>query len=281
MCGDFDSPDSWLVLWWQRSLKTMKALRSHPPARQLRLRARLPKTALLLSAAVLLATTVHPASAAPPDPNDEYIIVSGGPSLLSWENYRAENQRHDKWWGNFIRTARIRVEQLQKRYPNMQISWLVYRPGYQTRASEEGRPLMSFIESVRDKYGIRLFWFDDTAQLVNYINKGRNRRKSKINGFEYFGHSNKFCFVFDYSNHILGASRAFLHQSQLAQIDGGAFAKNAYCRSWGCHSGEAFSAEWKKAVGVRMVAAIGKTDYSESGRLILPFISTAGGRWVE
>ena len=236
-------------------------------------------TALMVAGLTFLLSGT--AEAAPPDPNDEYIIVSGGPSLLSWEQYRAENQRHDRWWGNFIRTARIRVEQLQKRYPSMKITWLVYRPGYVSREKETGEPLISNIVSVRDKFGINLVWFDSTKQLANYVNKGRNRRQSKINGFEYFGHSNKFCFVFDYSNHTLGASKCFLHQTQIGMFDRGAFAKNAYCRSWGCHSGEAFSAEWKKALGVKMVGAIGKTDYSECYRQILPFISSAGGRWVE
>jgi hypothetical protein len=221
------------------------------------------------------------ASANAPEPNDEYIIVSGGPALLSWEQYRAENQRHDRWWGNFVRTARIRVQQLQKRYPSMPITWLVYRPGYVSREAETGEPLISNIESVRDAYGLKLVYFDTTKQLVNYVNSGRNRRLSKVNGFEYFGHSNKFCFVFDYSNHVLGASRCFLHQSQVGQFNRSAFAKNAYCRSWGCHSGEAFCGEWKKATGVKMSGAIGKTDYSESHRQILPFISSAGGRWVE
>jgi len=239
---------------------------------------------LLIAALTLLAVAtvaVTDADAAPPNPNDEYIIVSGGPALLSWENYRATNQRHDRWWGNFIRTARIRVEQLQKRYPELQITWLVYRPGYVSRQAEDGAPLISNIESVRDKFGIKLVWFDTTPQLVNYVNSGRNRRQCKINGFEYFGHSNKFCMVFDYSNHVLGASRAFLHQTQISQLNDKAFAKNAYCRSWGCHSGEAFTDEWKKALGFKMVGAVGKTDYSESWRQILPFISSAGGRWVE
>ncbi len=240
-----------------------------------------PLAASLLALLVCACVAVITSHAAPPDPNDEYIIVSGGPSLLSWENYRAANQRHDKWWGNFIRTARIRVEQLQKRYPDLQITWLVYRPGYISRQAEDGAPLIANIESVRDKFGIRLVWFDNTPQLVNYVNSGRNRRQSKINGFEYFGHSNKFCMVFDYSNHVLGASRAFLHQSQINQLNDNAFAKNVYCRSWGCHSGEAFTDEWKKALGFKMVGAVGKTDYSESWRQVLPFISSAGGRWVE
>lgn len=240
-----------------------------------------PFAASLLALLILVSVAVVDAKAAPPNPNDEYILLSGGPTLDSWEDFRAVNHRHDKWWGNFIRTARIRVEQLQKRYPDLQITWLVFRPGYLSRQVEDGEPLISHIESVRDKFGIRLVWFDSTPELINYINSGRNRRQCKINGFEYFGHSNKFCMVFDYSNHVLGGSRAFLHQNQIGQLNDNAFAKDAYCRSWGCHSGEAFTDEWKKVLGFKMVGAVGKTDYSESWRQILPFISSAGGRWVD
>ena len=67
---------------------------------------------------------------AAPKITDEYIIVSGGPSLLEWEKYRKEGHRHDRWWGNFIRTARIRFEQINKVYQGKgNVTWMVYRPG--------------------------------------------------------------------------------------------------------------------------------------------------------
>jgi len=214
------------------------------------------------------------------NPNDEYIIVSGGPSLMANESFRREAHRHDQWWGNFIRTARFRIEQLQKASNGaVNITWLVYRPGYETRQAEDGKPHLANIESVRDKYKIRLVWFNSTDELIQYINAGQNRSSVKVSGFEYFGHSNKFCFVFDYSNHILGASQAFLHQSDLKRLNRKAFARGAYCKSWGCHSGEAFSAEWKRATGVKMIGAVGKTDYSKTYEGTLPFVSP-GGRWT-
>lgn len=219
-------------------------------------------------------------SAAPLNPNDEYIIISGGPSLQYWEGYRREAHRHDKWWGNFIRTARFRIEDLKKASNNaVNITWLVYRPSYDTRASEDNAPLIANIESVREKYGIKLVWFNTTDELINYVNNGQNRNAVKVSGFEYFGHSNKFCFVFDYSNHILGASEAYFHQSDLKRLNRKAFAKGAYCKSWGCHTGEAFSAEFKRVTGLKMIGAIGKTDYSETWKGHLPFISD-GGRWA-
>ncbi len=214
------------------------------------------------------------------NPNDEYIIVSGGPALISQEQYRREAHRHDRWWGNFIRTARYRVEQLQKATNGaINITWLVYRPGYETRQTEDGQPLITNIESVRDKYKIRLVWFSTTDELINYINSGQDRRSIKVSGFEIFAHSNKYCFVFDYSNHILGASETYFHEADLKKINKRVFAKGAYCKSWGCHSGESFSAAWKRATGVKMIGAIGKTDYSDTWKGSLPFVG-AGGRWT-
>ena len=44
----------------------------------------------------------------------EYIIVSGGPAMRQWENLRRQGEQHDRWWGNFVRTARVRLEEIQK-----------------------------------------------------------------------------------------------------------------------------------------------------------------------
>ncbi len=234
----------------------------------------------IISLLTLSAVWVAPENAgAALNPNDEYIIISGGPALQYWEGYRRETHRHDRWWGNFIRTARFRIEQLQKASNNtVKITWLVYRPGYESRATEDGQPLIANIESVRDKYGIKLVWFSNSDEIINYVNSGQNRSAVRVSGFEYFGHSNKYCFVFDYSNHILGASRAFLHQGELKRLNRKAFARGAYCKSWGCHSGEAFSQEFRRVTGVKMIGAIGKTDYSQTGQGKLPFVSD-GGRW--
>lgn len=216
-----------------------------------------------------------------PDPRDEYILVTGGPALGKWERYRIKSQRHDQWWGNFVRASRIRIDQLQRYYKGpVNITWLVYRPAYVSRASEDGQPLLSYIESVRDKYKIRLVWFDSGDDVIRYVNSGRNRSQLKVGGFEYFGHSNKYCFVFDYSNKVLGASKSFLHQDMLSGMNRSAFAKRSFAKSWGCHTGESFSASFKKATGVRMVGAIGKTDYSEVYKQVLPFLSSSYGKWT-
>jgi hypothetical protein len=193
----------------------------------------------------------------------EYIVVSGGPALREWEDLRAPGQQHDRWWGNFVRSARVRMQEIKKvAPPGTIITWLVYRDAYLRRSSEDRQPLTSFVESVRDTYGVRLVWYRSGADVINYINSGMNRRSVKVSGFEYFGHSNKFCFMFDYSSDVYGASTSWLHETDLRRIRSSAFAPNAYCHSWGCHTAESMSAEWKRATGLTLVGAYGKTDYS-------------------
>lgn len=194
----------------------------------------------------------------------EYLVVSGGPALREWENLRKSGEQHDRWWGNFVRPARVRMQELQKMLPpGTLITWLVYRDAYARRSMEDRQPLVNFVESVRDTYGVRLVWFRSGDEVISYINQGQNRRRVKVSGFEYFGHSNKFCFMFDYSSAVYGGSSAWLHEADLRRIRSSAFAPNAYCHSWGCHTGESMSAAWKRATGLWMVGAYGKTDYSQ------------------
>ena len=97
--------------------------------------------------------------------------------------------------------------------------------------------------------------------MINYLNNGQPRDQVKIAFFEFFGHSNKACFMFDYSSNVDSASKSFLHQSQFGSINRKAFTRDAQIRSWGCHTGEMMSKKWHEAVGNRMWGAIGKTQY--------------------
>ncbi len=194
---------------------------------------------------------------------NEYLIVSGGPALRKWEDLRRNGEQHDRFWGNFIRTARARIEELQKAQPGIAITWLVYQDAYTRRSVEDRRSVNALVESVRDKFKVKLVWFHSGDEVISYINNGSNRWRTKVSGFEYFGHSNKICFMFDYSSDVYGVSTSWLHQRDLRRIHSSAFASNAYCHSWGCHTGEAMSAEWKKATGLWMIGASGKTDYTD------------------
>jgi len=213
--------------------------------------------------AVLVVLVLTLASVQAQEFQREYIILSGGPSLIEWEKYKKEP--HDRWWGNFIRTARVRIEQLRHQHgPSARITWLVYRPGYTRRAQRQDRAdLIGNIVSVRDKYAVNLVFFSDTTQLINYLNNGQPRSRVKIASFEFYGHSNKACFMFDYSNEIDSASKVWLHESELKRIHRGLFTRNAFVKSWGCHTGESMSKLWRRATGNRMIGAIGKTDYAQ------------------
>ena len=193
----------------------------------------------------------------------EYIVVSGGPSLIEWEKYKVAP--HDRWWGNFIRSARVRIEQLRKQHgPTARITWLVYKPGYVRRAQrQDSSDLIGKIVSVRDKYGLNLVFFSDTGQLINYLNNGQPRDRVKIANFEFYGHSNKSCFMFDYSNEIDSASKVWLHESELNRIRRGIFAHKAFVKSWGCHTAESMSKLWRQATGKRMIGAFGENRLRE------------------
>src|SRR5436189_5205328 len=103
-----------------------------------------------LAAAPLRAETVPPA-------NGEYIILTGGVSLWTWEKWKASP--HDNWWMNFVRASRIRIEQIQQQVPGAQITWLVYRPAYLARAKQDNNDLIGHIQSVRDAFNIKLVFF--------------------------------------------------------------------------------------------------------------------------
>ncbi|HEY5793174.1 MAG TPA: hypothetical protein VIS74_07735 [Chthoniobacterales bacterium] len=209
----------------------------------------------------------------------EYILLSGGPSLIEWEKFKAEP--HDQWWGNFIRAARVRIQQLQAQFgPGARITWLVYRPAYARRSARQDKAdLLGNITSVRDKYGINLVWVNSGKDVIHYLNNGQPRHAVKIADFEYYGHSNRACFMLDYSNEIDSGSKAWLHENELAAIRRGLFTKDALIKSWGCYTGESMSRKWRAATGKKMIGAIGKTDYAHGHeRGWIPSLS-AGSRW--
>jgi hypothetical protein len=208
----------------------------------------------------------------------EYIVVSGGPALRFYENEKELD--HDKYFANFIDAGIFKIRHLQAELrPGDLLTWLVYRPGYVTRSKEQGIDALGFIrDKAKSAPPTRLLWFDSTDQLINYLNRGQDRRKIKIVSFDFFGHSNKKCFMFDYSNEYDGKSIDFLHERDLVKIRADIFAEDAQAKSWGCHSGESYSQEWQQHFGFPMIGAVGKTDYSKGG---WPVLSSKGGRWVQ
>ncbi len=208
--------------------------------------------------------------------NGEYIMVVGGPSMYQWEKYKV--YPHDHWWANFVHAARLRTEQVRAQLgPDAPITWLVYKQGYLDRATQEHQDLIGLIDSVREKFNLNLVWFHAGSEVIDYLNNGQPRNRVKIAGFEYFGHSNRACFMFDYSNVLDSASKSWLHENELSKLDRRAFAHGAYVRSWGCHTGESMSKKWYRATGTHMIGAIGKTQFMMEE---LPILTSTDGKWV-
>ena len=211
----------------------------------------------------------------------EYLVITGGPSLIEWEKFK--RVPHDHWWANFVRASRNRLEELRERNgDDAMITWLVYKPAYVRRGErQEKKDLIPEIQTVQQKFKTRLVFFNSQKELIDYLNGGQPRDTVKIANLEYFGHSNRACFMFDYSNQIDSGSKACLHETQLRQINREIFAPRAFIKSWGCHTGESMSALWRKATGQRMIGAIGTTDYSGSDDPGWhPKLGSSNGRWA-
>lgn len=226
---------------------------------------------------VPIATAEHPY---------EYVLLCGGPSLMRWEKFK--EIPHDLYWGCFVRAARTRVQQLRMQIgenPYAKITLLIYLDSYRSRSQQENKNLISDIYSIRDKYHIQVVPIQTAQDAIDYLNQGehQDRTRVKIADFEYFGHSNSCAFMFDYSNNIDSASKAWLHEDSLKLLRRDLFVKNSYVKSWGCHTGESMSKKFYKATGMHMIGAVGRTDFStreEALNGIIPSLSSAHGKWV-
>jgi hypothetical protein len=177
-----------------------------------------------------------------------------------------------------VRAARIRTEQFRDQLgPDVKITWLVYKQGYLDRQAQENQDLISLIDSVGEKFHFPIIYFNKGDEVINYLNNGQPRNQLKVAGFEFFGHSNKACFMFDYSSNLDSASKSWLHENDFTRINRRIFARGAFIKSWGCHTGEQMSKKWKSAVGIPMIGAIGKTQYMMDE---LPILSSTNGKWV-
>lgn len=205
----------------------------------------------------------------------DHVIVTGGPAMRKWENFRVTQDQHDRWWANFIRASTLRMAEIRTAYgPDAPLVWFVYQPGYRERGKEDGKSYTAWISNLAAQRRATLVWFTGGDDFIRSLN---SRPRGSIETFDYFGHSNRFCFLFDYSNEIMAASTEWLHERDLPRIKGSVFRRNAYCKSWGCHTGESMSNVWKRNVGVPLEGAKGPTDYSVVGQGRLPEVH---GSWA-
>ena len=91
--------------------------------------------------------------------------------------------------------------------PTPLYTWLVFEDGYRARGAQDHQDYIADINSVRDKYHLHLVPVTNGNDVIDYLNNGQDRGRIKVVDFEYFGHSNRCCFMFDYSNNIDSASK--------------------------------------------------------------------------
>ena len=204
-----------------------------------------------------------------------HVILCGGPALREWEDLREDDRQHDRWWANFVRASTIRIDELRKVHgDNTKVVWIVYKNAYVRRGQEDGKPYTEWIEEQASKRGVTLKWVSTGPQAISAIN---SQPAGSIKSFDFFGHSNKNCFMLDYGAEVMASSKAWIHETDLKKIRRSVFASRAKCQSWGCFTGESMSAYWKRAIGLPLVGAIGKTDYISVGKGQLP---TINGAWT-
>ncbi len=226
----------------------------------------MPRPARLIALVFLLLTAFSQA---------DHVIVTGGPTLRKWENLRVPDDQHDRWWANFIRASTLRMAEIRKAYgPAAPIVWMVYQPSYQARGREDGKPYTTWIAGLAAERRVTLVWFNSSGNFIQTLN---SRPRGSVETFDFFGHSNRYAFMFDYGNEIMAVSTAWLHERDLPRLHAAIFARNAYCKSWGCHTGESMSAVWKNALGVALEGANGPTSYADVGQGTLPVVH---GSWV-
>ncbi len=205
------------------------------------------------------------------------VVLSGGVALKSWEHLRGP-VAHDNWWANFIRAATVHIDQVKKKNPKAKIVWIVYRPSYITRGREDGKEYISMIREQAAKRGVKLIFVDTADQAYKAINAAGGKR-GLITSFYYFGHSNAHAFMLDYSNTIIGSSKQFMHENDIAtHINPRAFAPNAQCWSFGCYTGLSMSQVWKRHMGIPLWGNTESTRYQPVGWGELP---TGNGEWKD
>ncbi|MFI3242661.1 MAG: hypothetical protein R3Y56_00245 [Akkermansia sp.] len=205
------------------------------------------------------------------------VILAGGVALRQWEELRGP-QAHDRWWANFIRASTMHMARLRAKDAKARITWIVYQPAYAARGKADGKPYVAWIEDNAKRYGAELVWFRTSEEMYRAINN-TPRGKDKVKSFYYFGHSNAYAFMLDYSCDIIGVSKVWIHQSDLAKyINPAIFAPQADCWSFGCYTGNSMSKVWKASFGVSLWGNTEATRYQplSSGRM-----PEGNGKWVD
>lgn len=223
---------------------------------------------LLFAFLCLLGVTPAPA---------EHVVLMGGPAKRHWETMRHPGDQHDRWWANFVRGSTIRFSHIFHKNPQASITWIAYKPGYVFRGKEDKVNYVKNIIDLAKKYKVRLVWVSSGEEAIKAINK-TPRHGVAIESFYYFGHSNQYAFMLDYSCDLMGGSTQWIHSSDLDKINSSVFLPQADCWSYGCYTGKDMTRWWKQILGVPLWGNTEATNYVTVSEGLLP---RGNGKWVK
>lgn len=206
------------------------------------------------------------------------VILTGGCALRSWEQYRGKELAHDNWWANFVRASTIRMAHIRTQRPDAAITWIIYRPSYVARAKEDGKPYIDWITDLAQKYRAKLIWVKTGAEAISAINTAPRGSNDYVQSLYYFGHSNPYAFMLEYSSEIIAVSTQYIHETDLQKIKPSIFRPESDCRSYGCFTGVSMSSWWKQIIGVPLWGNMKSTYYAPVSEGLLPH---GGGKWVK
>ena len=250
-----------------------------------------PNSAVARTAAYNVSSQPATATEPPPvvnGPPREYVILTGGPSLTVWEKYKTAP--HDQFWGSF--RARLAhplpaTPEGERQRPERHLHVARLRGRLQVPVARRTTRTTS-ATSIPCATSTTCTWsrWTNGVQVMDYLNHGQDRgNRIKVVDFEYFGHSNRCCFMFDYSSNIDSASKNYLHEDQLTSAEPVGVLPPRVREKLGLpHGREHEQAKFYDATGTRMIGAIGRTDFTnrdEAFNGIIPVLSSPDGKWVQ
>ena len=157
------------------------------------------------------------------------VIIAGGCTITDLD--------HDNSAFNFLNASSNRAKALKpKLKPGEKIHVIVYMPNYKKReknprADHEKTNNYSRIMTAKAKqHGFEFVPVDHADDVIGYINK---IGKGKLDGMDYFGHSNKDTMMLDYD----GTTSDYLNMEDWNKLNPNIFGKGFAMRSYGCSQG--------------------------------------------
>ena len=164
----------------------------------------------------------------------------------------------------FIEPAIKQLRELKVNNSDNTITWMVSSTGYSKSDRKN-------IENTAKKIGVKIVWFDDKDEFINYINTGsidcsKSRGDMKISSITTFSHGLDGILALGYNQDDEDDINIAI--DDLFKINKGAFSSDVTTMLYSCNAGTptknngiSFAQAWANATGGTVKGAIGRTDY--------------------